>query len=54
MPIKDREVYNRYMRKYMRPYRKRQKQKITELKQLALQPLTVTTSLELIEKIKEL
>ena len=43
-----------YHREYMREYRKRRKEKIAELKRLASQHVTLTSALELAEKIKEL
>ena len=43
-----------YQRFYMREYRRRRKEKIAELKRLASQHITLTSALELAEKIKEL
>jgi hypothetical protein len=54
MPLKDKDAYNAYMRKYKRDYRKRKNDKLVELKHLASQPLTITRASELIEKINQL
>jgi len=63
MPTNSKEYMREYMRKYrrennynkyMRRYRARRKEKIAELKRLASQPITLTSALELAEKIKEL
>jgi len=54
MPYKDKEKQRQAMRRIMREYRKRRKEKIAELKRLASQPITLTSALELAEKIKEL
>lgn len=43
-----------YQRQWAREYRRRRKEKIAELKQLASQHATLTSALELAEKIKEL
>ena len=43
-----------YQRFYMREYRKRRKEKIAELKRLASEHVTLTSALELAEKIREL
>lgn len=61
MPRKDPIAYRKYMKKYMVDYRKRtedsrvrHKEKIAELKHLASQPFTISSAVELVEKIKEL
>jgi len=43
-----------YQRQWAREYRKRKKEKIAELKWLASEHVTLTSALELAEKIKEL
>ena len=51
---RDKERRKEYLRQKMREYRARRKEKIAELKRLASQPITLTSALELAEKIKEL
>jgi len=54
MPYKNPEKQREYQRMWMREYYKRRKEKIAELKRLASEHITLTSALELAEKIKEL
>jgi hypothetical protein len=61
MPYKDKKKQLEIMRKINRDYRRRKaeelkllKKQIEELKELASEPHTITTSIELAEKIKQL
>lgn len=53
MPYNNREKQLKYMRDYQ-TRRKEKIEKIAELKRLASQPITITSAVELAQKIKEL